>query len=112
MNEIGESGCENCGGTLIRLATTPLEERADRGPMNNCDECGHYGPVRFSFYWPVELKNLVAVKWSGSALNPLRLDPESFVRDHLNPWLRERGEGEVEVYDPGMSRHLRWRRVP
>ena len=110
MDEIPEVGCENCGSSLIRASTTPLVPGRDPLPMNDCGDCGHHSPFKFSFHWPVNLRDYVQAKWHDVDMKAFRLDPVAFVKDHLNPWLKDNGKGKVVIEGPEKSRHLRWDR--
>jgi hypothetical protein len=110
MNEIQEVGCKKCGSSLIRVDTTPVSERGDPPPMNQCENCGYHNPFQLSFYWPADLHALVTGLWRDVDMNAFRLNPASYVEDHLNPWLAQQNRGRARLEGPDASRHIVWER--
>jgi hypothetical protein len=54
------------------------------------------------------LQVFVLAKWPGFPGDEIRKDPVMFVREKLNPWLREQGRGQVEVDKGIRAPTLRW----
>src|SRR5882672_913547 len=99
MEMIVEYACEQCGGSLMKPAITPLDPYQLNAPASRCGDCGHVTPVpkMARLQWTAELRSTIDRVCTVEERKKLRLDPATFVEGALNVKLIAAGRSEVEI---------------